>query len=173
MNHFVTKVVRPEQRRSIDFPLHPLNQLLHSSDLEAAFSLFDVEIAAGAPGAPPHTHSFEDEVYYVLEGEMTFLLGDRVETAPQGSTVILPRGLAHATWNEGKAPAKALTIVSQHSQFEGFFDHVVEQIRSRSIVEPGQMAAVVAESGPSYGVTIDMSLLPERAYPIFGVPAIA
>jgi Cupin domain. len=29
----------------------------------------------------PHTHTFEDEVYYVLEGEMTFLLGNYVETA--------------------------------------------------------------------------------------------
>jgi hypothetical protein len=61
-------------------PLHPLSQVLRSFDLEAAFSLFDVEIPAMAPGAPP-THTFEDEVYYVLEGEMTFLLGNYVETA--------------------------------------------------------------------------------------------
>jgi Uncharacterized conserved protein, contains double-stranded beta-helix domain len=125
-----------------------------------------------APGAPPHTHTFEDEVYYVLEGEMTFLLGNYVETAKKGSTVILPRGIAHATWNESGEPATALTIVSQHSRFEGFFDDVVERIRSRGIIEPQHMAAVVAESGPDYGVTIDMSLLPERAFPIFGIPAV-
>ena len=133
--------------------------------------MFDVEIPAMAPGAPPHTHTLEDEVYYVLNGEMAFLLGDYVETAQKGSTVILPRGVAHATWNESGESAKALTIVSQHSKFEGFFDDVVERIRSRGIIEPHQMAAVVAESGPDYGVTIDMSLLPERAFPLFGISA--
>lgn len=173
MPTYGAKVVRHDARRVIDFPLHPLTQLVKSSDLSAAFSLFDVEIAPKAPGAPPHTHTFEDEVYYVLDGEMTFLLGDHVETAPRGSTVILPRGIAHATWNEGDEPATALTIVSQHSKFEGFFDDVVERIRARGIIGPAQMAAVVGESGPDYGVTIDMSLLPERAFPIFGVPTTA
>ncbi len=57
MTTFTAQVVRHDARRVVDFPLHPLSQLLRSSDLEAAFSLFNVEIPAMAPGAPPpHPH---------------------------------------------------------------------------------------------------------------------
>ncbi len=85
----------------------------------------------------------------------------------KGSAIILPRNIAHATWNESGEPATALTIVSQHSKFEGFFDDVVERIRSRGIIEPQHMAAVVAESGPDYGVTIDMSPASRAGLPHF------
>ena len=104
------KIVSQDTKRIIPFPLHGLSQLVHGTDLASNVSLFNVDFAPTAPGAPPHTHEHEDEIYYILEGEVTFLLGDNVETAKAGSTVILPRGIIHATWNESDKPAKALTL---------------------------------------------------------------
>ena len=169
MSDYTPKIVTQETKRIIPFPLHGLSQLLHGADLEANISLFDVEFAPTAPGAPPHHHQNEDEVYYILEGEVTFLLGDRVETAPTGSTVILPRGMMHATWNESDKPARALTIVSQNSRFEFFFDDVVARIRERGLTDPMAMGAVVAEAGVDYGCIVDMSAMPDRAKPFFGM----
>ncbi|MGG7643288.1 cupin domain-containing protein [Rhodovulum sp. YNF3179] len=163
------KIVTQDDKRIIPFPLHGLSQLVHGADLAANFSLFDVDFAPSAPGAPPHTHAHEDEVYYILEGEVTFMLGDRVETAPAGSTVILPRGILHATWNESDQPARALTIVSQDSRFEFFFDDVVKRIRARGLTDPMEMGAVVAEAGADYGCIVDMGAMPERAKPFFGM----
>ena len=169
MSNYEAKIVSQETKRNIPFPLHGLSQLAHGNELPANISLFDVDFAPTAPGAPPHTHEHEDEIYYILEGEVTFMLGDKVETAVAGSTVILPRGIVHATWNESEQPAKALTIVSQNSKFEFFFDDVVKRIQERGISDPMEMGAVVGEAGVDYGVIVDMSKTPDRAKPYFGM----
>jgi quercetin dioxygenase-like cupin family protein len=46
-------------------------------------------------GSPPHRHHHEDEAWYVIDGELTFLLGDTEHTAGAGSFVFGPRGVAH------------------------------------------------------------------------------
>lgn len=47
------------------------------------------------PAAPPHLFADRDEVFYILDGEATFLLGDRVEKASKGALVFIPRGTVH------------------------------------------------------------------------------
>ncbi|MEZ5080517.1 MAG: cupin domain-containing protein [Thermoleophilia bacterium] len=54
------------------------------------------EIVQRAGEEPPlHIHRREDEVFYVLEGQMTFHVGDRTLEAPGGTLVFLPRGVPH------------------------------------------------------------------------------
>jgi oxalate decarboxylase/phosphoglucose isomerase-like protein (cupin superfamily) len=135
----------------------------------ANVSLWEVEIAAKSPGAPPHTHTHEDEIYVVLEGEMTFLIGEDVVTAGPGATVALPRGGLHATWNEGDAPVRALTFISQDSAFEHFFDRVVERVVQEGAASPAEAAGIVGAVAAEIGVEIDMGKLPDRARPLFGL----
>ncbi len=51
------------------------------------------------PGSepPPHVHHFEHEIFHVLEGEIEFYIEGAPQTflARPGSTMHLPRGLAH------------------------------------------------------------------------------
>jgi quercetin dioxygenase-like cupin family protein len=72
----------------------------------------------------PHTHTKEDEYSYVLEGEIGVQIGEEVLTAPAGSLVYKPRGLEHAFWNAGPAPARILEIISP-AGFEHFFEETV------------------------------------------------
>lgn len=72
----------------------------------------------------PHTHTKEDEYSYVLEGEIGIQIGEEVLTAPTGSIVYKPRGLEHAFWNAGPAPARILEIISP-AGFEHFFRETV------------------------------------------------
>ena len=166
---YTSKIVAASAQRDIPFPLHPLSQVVASTDLPSGVSFFHSTIPAGAPGAPPHVHEHEDEIYYILEGTAHFLLGDQVETAGPGDTVILPRGEYHANWNEGDTPVKSFVYVSQNSRFEGFFDDVAGQIMAQGISDPKQAAMVVGQTGAEYGVTIDMSKTPDRAKPFFGM----
>ncbi|MEO1240114.1 MAG: cupin domain-containing protein [Pseudomonadota bacterium] len=152
--------------RAIPFPLHPTRQIVAGADLPANVSLVETEIAAKTAGAPPHKHTHEDEIYVVLDGEITFLMGDDVVTAGPGDTIVLPRGGWHGTWNEGDAPARALTFITQDSPFEHFFDKVAEAARGKS---PEEGPAIVGQISAEMGVTIDMGRLPERAKPFFGV----
>jgi mannose-6-phosphate isomerase-like protein (cupin superfamily) len=59
------------------------------------------------PGA--HSHA-EDDVFYVLEGTLTLLVGDDWVEAPAGSFVVAPGGLTHDFENRGDVRAGALNI---------------------------------------------------------------
>jgi mannose-6-phosphate isomerase-like protein (cupin superfamily) len=62
-------------------------------------------------GRPRHTHTREDESFYVLTGTLAVECGDdRFEAGP-GSFVFLPRNLPHVFRSVG-GPATALLIVT-------------------------------------------------------------
>jgi quercetin dioxygenase-like cupin family protein len=71
-------------------------------------------------GPPLHRHGHEHEVFYVLEGRMSFFAdGVWTEDGP-GTLTFLPRGQAHTFKNVGDAPSKML-IITLPSGFEQFF----------------------------------------------------
>ena len=47
-------------------------------------------------GPPPHKHTWSDETFYLLEGEITFLLGEEIKRAGRGDFVMVPRDTRHA-----------------------------------------------------------------------------
>jgi mannose-6-phosphate isomerase-like protein (cupin superfamily) len=59
------------------------------------------------PGA--HSHE-EDDVFYVIEGTMSFLVGDRWIDAPRGAFVLAPGGLTHDFENRSGARAGVLNF---------------------------------------------------------------
>lgn len=44
---------------------------------------------------PLHAHSKEDEIWYVLEGEIAFTVGDQVQMGGPGTYVHIPKGVPH------------------------------------------------------------------------------
>ncbi len=77
------------------------------------------------PGA--HTHP-EDDVFYVLEGTLTFLVGDRWIEAPRGTFVLAPGGIPHDFRNHTGEPAAALNI-SAPGGFEPHMPGIAEWFR--------------------------------------------
>jgi uncharacterized RmlC-like cupin family protein len=65
-----------------------------------------------------HIHHREDEAWYVLDGRMTFFVGDEVFEARGGSFVFGPRGIPH-TFTVDVEPTHVLVIASPAS-FERF-----------------------------------------------------
>ena len=59
------------------------------------------------PGA--HSHP-EDDVFYVLEGTMSFLIGERWIDAPKGSFVLAPGGTTHDFENRSTSRAGVLNF---------------------------------------------------------------
>lgn len=59
-----------------------------------SYCLIEQRLRKG-PVAAPHIHADSDEIYYILDGEMTFLLGDRIESASKGALIFIPRGTVH------------------------------------------------------------------------------
>jgi quercetin dioxygenase-like cupin family protein len=55
-----------------------------------------------------HLHHDSDETAWVLEGEMTFLIGGEVTTGGPGTCAFMPRNVPHAWKNTGAETARAL-----------------------------------------------------------------
>jgi glyoxylate utilization-related uncharacterized protein len=74
---------------------------------------------AGTPGPPLHTHAF-DETFCVLEGELTFQVGDEVRVASAGEVAFALGGVPHTLANQSAAAAHFL-IVCAPAGFEREF----------------------------------------------------
>ena len=65
-----------------------------------------------------HIHHREDEAFYVLDGQLTFHVGDAVLTAAAGSLAFAPMGIPH-TFTVDTEPSRILVITSP-AGFERF-----------------------------------------------------
>jgi mannose-6-phosphate isomerase-like protein (cupin superfamily) len=77
---------------------------------DGAFGLLEMQLPPGF-GPPLHVHAHEDELFWILEGELKALVGDHVVTAGPGGFVFLPRGVPHAFRVEGTAPARFVVTI--------------------------------------------------------------
>ena len=73
------------------------------------FNLGIIEIQPGRE-LEAHEHAAEDDSFYILEGTMTFLLGDDAVPAPPGTFVLAPPGVVHGFRNDGSTPVRMLNV---------------------------------------------------------------
>ena len=64
----------------------------------------------GEPAPLDHVHHSYDEVFYVVEGEFEFRVGERRVHAPAGSVVTAPRGSPHTFKNCGEGDGRVLIV---------------------------------------------------------------
>jgi mannose-6-phosphate isomerase-like protein (cupin superfamily) len=65
-----------------------------------------------APGREleAHVHDDEDDAFFILEGELTFVFGGETVPAPPGTFVLVPPGVEHGFRNDGAGPVRMLNI---------------------------------------------------------------
>ncbi|HMJ53056.1 MAG TPA: cupin domain-containing protein [Polyangiaceae bacterium] len=93
-----------------------------------AISEWWLEPYTRGPGA--HTHE-EDDVFFVIEGTMSLLVGGAWIDAPKGSLVIAPGGTAHDFENRTAERVGALNL-SVPGDFEPHMGGIAEWFRARS-----------------------------------------
>jgi len=79
--------------------LHPLgfSQLAFKvTSEETGGNLFVMEHRNLVPGGPPlHMHLNQEEWFYVMEGRVTFIVGDHTLTLGPGESILAPRRVPH------------------------------------------------------------------------------
>jgi quercetin dioxygenase-like cupin family protein len=105
--------------------------LLRAEESGGAVSMIDIRVPAGWAGPPLHHHEF-DEALYVIDGELTFQLGDELVTATSGQLVFAGGGAHHTLANLSDAEARYL-LVCTPAGFERYFDRTAAE---RAGVEP-------------------------------------
>jgi quercetin dioxygenase-like cupin family protein len=72
-----------------------------------------VEYTTRAGEEPPdHTHATEDEIFYVLQGDVAFRCGEDKFELTDGGFIFLPRGIEHGYQIRGKRHVHLLVITS-------------------------------------------------------------
>jgi mannose-6-phosphate isomerase-like protein (cupin superfamily) len=57
-----------------------------------------------------HVHAEEDDAFYIVEGEMTFIFGEQEAAAPPGTFVLVPPGVEHGFRNDGDVSVRMLNV---------------------------------------------------------------
>lgn len=106
-----------------------VNAVFKADGVETAdrYSISEWWLDPHTDGPGVHTHP-EDDVFYVLEGTMTFVVGDRSIQASRGSFVLAPGGVPHDFRNHTDEPAGALNF-SAPGGFEPHMPGIAEWFR--------------------------------------------
>ncbi|MDR7276492.1 cupin domain-containing protein [Catenuloplanes atrovinosus] len=78
-------------------------------DTNGSLALIDAVVPPGG-GPIAHAHTDEDEAFFLLDGELEFLDGDRTFIGEPGSFVFIPRGRRHRFRNVGTTDVRTLFL---------------------------------------------------------------
>ena len=90
-----------------------------ASETEGRFYMNEALSMPPGFSSPYHTHHNEDEIFYVLEGEMAFVLDGVWSKAAAGTCVFGPRHIPHGFQVLGSSPARML-LMTTPAKFEEF-----------------------------------------------------
>ena len=113
--------------------------LATGEDTHGQFALIE---AVGRRGnvPPPHIHHREDEIFYVLEGEIVFSVADRTIKGTPGTMIFLPRDVRHSFTIESEQ--YRMLILVTPAGFEAWF---------REFSVPAPAMTLPPANEPAYG----------------------
>ena len=103
-----------------------------------SMGVFELTVPPGSNVPPPHSHSNNEEIVYVLEGTLRYSVGPESRNLAPGQTMHTPRGVVHGFSNPFDVPARALIVLSPDIGLQYFKD----------------VAAVVNKGGPPDKATL-------------------
>ena len=118
--------------------------LVPGSRTAGRYTLIDMTVPDGG-GPPPHRHDFE-EMFTVLEGEVTFSFRGQEHVASAGTTVNIPANAPHFFRNRSGSTARMLCLCTPAGQ-EEFFLVVGDELASLHDEPPRLTEEEQAERG--------------------------
>ncbi len=85
-------------------------EFLGLSEHSARINVNVITMAPGADGPESHVHADEDDAFYILEGELTFVVDDEEVVAGPGTFVLVPPGVRHGFSNHADTPVRMLNL---------------------------------------------------------------
>lgn len=137
------KFLQPEEGETIRILGASIRLLTQSSDLDRLL-VIEYTMPAHYAGPPVHHHKKMWEGFYVLEGELTLVLGEETRVATQGAYAFIPPETRHTFRNDSDAPLKALIWCSPGG-FEEYFRRLVPMIQNGPPFDTEALDALSAE----------------------------
>ena len=96
---------------------------------------------------PPHVHERDDELFYVLEGEHVFTVGEHEHRVGPGGLVFAPRGIPHAQRRLVPGEGRQL-VLTVPGGLDGFFRELAEAEKAGTLGPDAY-----ASASRNYGIT--------------------
>jgi len=129
--------------------------LATGAETSGACFVFEAWVPPGG-GPPPHVHTREDELFYVVEGEFEFRAGGETVRRTAGGSVFGRRGVPHAFANVGATPGKLIIAVTP-AGLEDFFREIGTRLdgpESDPLPPTPEDIARLLDAAPRYGLEI-------------------
>lgn len=108
--------------------------------------LFELTVPPGSNIPPPHSHSNNEEIVYVLEGVLRYRVGPESRDLQPGDSMHTPKGVVHAFANPFESTARALVVQSPDIGAQYFRD-VAAVVNSGSPPDKTALLAVMSRYG--------------------------
>ncbi len=89
-------------------------------DTNERFAIFEQTSLSPKRGTPLHVHHNQDEVFYILEGEYAFKVGEEMFNLKTGDSIFLPMKIPHA-WTQVSTTGKMMVVLQPAGKLEEFF----------------------------------------------------
>ncbi|MGH8201859.1 MAG: cupin domain-containing protein [Steroidobacteraceae bacterium] len=83
---------------------------VQAGDNACQMGCFELRVPPGSNVPPPHSHSANEELLYVLEGTLRYTVGGETRDLGPGEAMATPCGVIHAFSNPHALVARALVI---------------------------------------------------------------
>ena len=78
----------------------------------SSLGMFELTVPPASNVPPPHSHSDNEEIVYVLEGTLRYTVGSEARDLTPGQSMRTPKGTVHAFSNPFGSVARALITLS-------------------------------------------------------------
>lgn len=103
-------LIEPESGHSYDMGRIAATFKADGEQTANQFSVSEWWIEPNTAGFGTHAHEAETELFYVLDGTMSFLVGDQWRDARKGAVIFIPPGVQHDFENRSDQRAGVLNI---------------------------------------------------------------
>ena len=79
---------------------------------KGGMGVFELTIPPGAKVPPPHSHAYNEECIYVLEGTLCYSVDDVTRDLHPGEWMFTPKGSVHQFSNSRGETARALVVLT-------------------------------------------------------------
>ena len=134
--------------------------LVTGDETDGKYSCWEAIVLPGG-GPPPHVHRREQEAFYVIDGEITFHVGEERTVAAAGTFVNMTIGTLHSFKNETDRPARMLISVVPAGLEQMFFEIGVPLEEGETSASPPTHEEIekLLAVGARYGIEV---LLPPK-----------
>lgn len=112
----------------------------------ASMGMFELTVPPGSNVPPPHSHSNNEEIVYVLEGTLRYTADSDTRDLTPGESMRTPKGKVHAFCNPFGGVARALITLSPDIGPQYFID-VAAVVNAAGPPDKGALVAVMSRHG--------------------------